>query len=222
MQSSLNRGRFSPGTQAFHYRVFLTLNEFKLPFLVGGDCAVDYYTGITPRIQNLDFFVRPDDCQRVLVMLSTIGYPTELSALDWRGRAFSGEHSVNIIFNSPDRRVEVDETWFEHAVEAEILDIPVKFCSPEDLIWSKASNHSIDPLEVLAVGDLLDACSERLDWSRLLHRFGCQWRMLFGHLILFCFVCPTGRRRVPDWVLQALSHQFDAESEEDWKPFYGA
>ncbi len=51
---------------------------------------------------------------------------------------------------------------------------------------------------------LLQARAEDLDWERLLGRFGEDWRVLLSHLVLFGFVYPTERERVPRWVMRRL------------------
>jgi hypothetical protein len=61
------------------------------------------------------------------------------------------------------------------------------------------------------VAHLLRACSERLDWSRLLQRFGNHWRVLYSHLILFGFIYPGERSRIPSWVMEELSQRLQHE-----------
>ncbi len=43
-----------------------------------------------------------------------------------------------------------------------------------------------------------------LDWQRLLRRFGPHWRVLFSHLVLFGFVYPSERHRIPERVMSEL------------------
>jgi hypothetical protein len=63
------------------------------------------------------------------------------------------------------------------------------------------------------VSHLILALGEQLDWERLLDRFGAHWRVLLSHLILFGFIFPSARSRVPDWVMQDLLRRLQSELE---------
>jgi len=58
---------------------------------------------------------------------------------------------------------------------------------------------------------LLRAQAEHLDWPRLLARFGADWRVLLSHLLLFGFVYPSERERVPATVMRELLGRAQAE-----------
>ena len=53
------------------------------------------------------------------------------------------------------------------------------------------------------------------DWDRLLRRFGPHWQLLLVHLLLFGFVYPAERQRVPARVVEALLQRFGAERDGD-------
>jgi hypothetical protein len=63
------------------------------------------------------------------------------------------------------------------------------------------------------VAHLIRACGPELDWRRLLHRFGRNWRLLLSHLVLFGFIYPGERRRVPAWVLRELVARLRSETD---------
>src|SRR5262249_47285839 len=54
------------------------------------------------------------------------------------------------------------------------------------------------------VAHLLRECAEELDWHRLIERYGANYRVLLGHLVLFGFVYPDERDRIPHWVMEQL------------------
>src|SRR3712207_1672753 len=121
MQSNvLDQNELAPQTRAFYCEVLNILSNSQIPFLIGGGFAFSRYTGIARQTKDLDLFVRPDDCPHILEVLSQNGYRTELTASQWLGKAFCGEDFVDIIFNSANGVSEVDELWFEHAVEDQI------------------------------------------------------------------------------------------------------
>lgn len=212
MQShTLNQNELEAQTRAFYCQVLDILNKSQIPFLVGGGFAFSHYTGITRYTKDLDLFVRPDDCPQILEVLSQNGYRTELTASQWLGKAYCGEDCVDLIFNSANGVSEVDELWFEYAVEDQILGIPVRVCPVEETIWSKAFVMARDRFDGPDVVHLIRACSDRLDWQRLLRRFGNHWRVLFSHLILFGFIYPGERSRIPNWVMDKLFQRLQHE-----------
>ena len=63
------------------------------------------------------------------------------------------------------------------------------------------------------IAHLLRACAERLDWSRLLERFDSHWRVLLSHLVLFGFVYPYERGRIPPFVMDTLLGRLQGEAQ---------
>ncbi|GAB1545257.1 hypothetical protein NUACC21_79330 [Scytonema sp. NUACC21] len=200
-----------PQTRAFYCQALQLLNESKVPFLVAGAFAFERHTGIARPTKDLDIFVRPQDKERTMEVLSAASCETEVHSQHWLAKAFCGENFVDIIFNSANGITEVDNGWFQRAVNVEVLGIPVQICSPEDLLWSKSFVMARDRYDGADVAHLLLTCGERLDWSYLLHCFGSDWRVLFSHLILFGFIYPTERSLIPNWVMQELSKRLQDE-----------
>jgi hypothetical protein len=66
-------------------------------------------------------------------------------------------------------------------------------------------------MTVRIIAHILLFRAEPLDWPRLLRRFGPHWRVLLSHLILFGYIYPSERERIPDAVLQELLHRLAAE-----------
>jgi hypothetical protein len=211
MQSSSRQDELNP-RHAFYHRALVTLNQFKVPFLVGGAFALKRYTGIARQwTKDFDIFVYPRDCKRVLEVLCAAGCQTELTFPHWLGKAFYGEDHIDIIFSSGNGICRVDDAWFEHSVEGEIFNIPVRFNSPEEIIWSKAFIMERERYDGADIAHILHACGKSLDWSRLLNRFGSHWRVLFSHLILFGFIYPDEQSQIPNWVMDELSNRLQNE-----------
>jgi hypothetical protein len=61
------------------------------------------------------------------------------------------------------------------------------------------------------VAHVLLATSDRLDWRRLLDRYGKHWRALYAHLVLFGFSYPSERSRIPAWVMTELNDRLAEE-----------
>jgi hypothetical protein len=204
------------GVEAQPYRFYRdalrALQKAAVPFLVGGAYALAYHIGILRRTKDLDLFTRPEDCERALEVLSATGCRTELTDPHWLAKAYAGEDFIDVIFSSGNAIAQVDDVWFEHAITANVLGMTVPLCPPEETIWSKAFVMERERYDGADVAHLLRACGERLDWDRLLERFGAHWRLLLSHLILFTFIYPSEPGRIPRSVMQTLIDRLQSES----------
>ncbi|HXG05628.1 MAG TPA: nucleotidyltransferase [Candidatus Binatia bacterium] len=197
---------------AFYRRALGALAEAGIPFLVGGAYALERYTGIVRDTKDLDIFVRPEDCEGVLRAFDTAGFETELTYPHWLGKAFSRGDMVDIIFSSGNGCARVDEEWFRHAVEADVLGMRVGLIPVEEMIWSKAFVMERERYDGADIAHLLRARAAGLDWPRLVRRFGPHWRVLLSHLVLFGFIYPGHRADVPERVMQRLIDRLARES----------
>jgi hypothetical protein len=198
-------------SKQFYYRALVALTEARVPFLLGGAYALERYTGIARDTKDVDLFVRPEDCEPALKAFAARGCQTELTFSHWLGKAYCGEYFADVIFSSGNGVARVDDEWFEHAVDAEMLGVPVKLCPVEETIWSKSFVLERERYDGADVVHLLRARADQMDWRRLLRRFGPHWRVLLSHLVLFGFVYPAERSQIPDWVMQELVRNLDAE-----------
>jgi len=183
----------------------------NVPFLVGGAYAFARYTGIERHTKDFDIFVRFEDAQRALDMLAEAGYHTEMTHPHWLGKAFSGEDFVDVIFSAGNGVARVDEAWFERAVDGVVLGKQVKLVPPEEMLWSKAFIQERERFDGADVAHVLRACAATLDWEHLLDRFGSNWRVLFGHMVLFGFIYPNDRERMPASVMRSLIQRLSDE-----------
>jgi hypothetical protein len=206
-------GHLDPVTAGFYRRAMASLNDAALPFLVGGAYALERHTGIARHTKDFDIFVRPSDRDRVLNALAAAGYHTELAFPHWLGKAFHRDAFVDVIWSSGNGIAQVDDEWFTYAVTSRVLAMPAWLCPPEEMIWSKAFVMERERYDGNDVAHLLRGCGDRLAWRRLLRRFGPHWRILLGHLVLFGFIYPSERSRVPAWVTALLSRRLADETD---------
>jgi hypothetical protein len=178
---------------------------------VGGAYAFAQYTGIERHTKDFDIFVRPDDAPAALEALAQSGYMTELPFPHWLGKAHCGDEYADIIYSSGNGVSRVDDHWFEHARESEILGKRVRMCPPEEMIWSKAFVKERERYDGADVMHLLRACAADLDWRRLVARFGSHWRVLLADLVLFGFVYPAERTKIPADLMRDLMARLDVE-----------
>ena len=190
---------------ALYGQALARLVESELPFLVGGAFALERYTGIARDTKDLDIFLRPSDLDAALAVLSSLGCETKVPFPHWLAKAHTADGVIDFIFSSGNGVARVDDEWFEHAVGTEVLGIPVKICPAEETIWSKALIMERERYDGADVAHLIRALGPQLDWARMLRRFGPHWRVLLSHLVLFGFIYPGERWRVPAAVLRDLT-----------------
>jgi len=181
-----------------------------VPFLVGGAYAFERYTGIARHTKDLDIFIREADHQRALAALEQDGCRGEVPFPHWLAKAYCGEYFVDLIFSSGNGVAPVDDDWFTHSVEETVLDIPVQIVPAEEMIWQKALIMERERFDGADVAHLLRARGDRLDWDRLLRRFGQHWPVLLSHLVLFGYIYPDEQAKLPAGVMRLLLGRVEA------------
>jgi hypothetical protein len=193
-----------PDTAIFYRESMRTLAEAGIPFMVGGAYAFGVYTGIARHTKDLDLFLRPADVERALDQFRVEGYVPELTFPHWLAKVYCGEDCLDLIFRAGNGLCEVDDSWFERAREEEVLEERAFLTPPEEMLWMKAYIMERERFDGADVAHLIHSCAERLDWAHLLRRFGSHWRVLLSHLVLFGFIYPSERNRIPASVLSDL------------------
>ena len=200
-------------SRLFYREAMEVLNRASVPFLVGGAFAFIHQAGIDKSTKDLDIFARPQDVQRLLEACASAGYETELVFSHWLAKIRSPEGFIDVIFNSGNGVAAVDDGWFEHATDGEVLSVPVKIAPAEETLWSKAFVMERERYDGADVAHLILAHAERMDWERLIARFGQHWRILLAHLVMYGFIFPSERSRVPARVMQDLTRRLEQETE---------
>jgi hypothetical protein len=198
-------------TNTFYRRTLHVLSDAQVPFLVGGSHALLHYTGIVRETKDFDLFLRRDDVEDALEALALAGYRTQIAFRHWLAKAKQGNDHVDLVFSSGNGVARVDDDWFTHAVEAEVLGMPVKIAPVEELLWQKAFVMERERYDGADVMHILRTCAEAFDWERLLRRFESHWHVLLFHLIFFIFVYPSERHRVPPQVVGELLSRLQGE-----------
>jgi hypothetical protein len=203
-----------PDTADFFRRTFRLLAERGVPFVVGGAYAFEHYTGILRPTRDADVFVRHVDLDRALVALADGGYDIDHAFPHWLAKARHGPHYVDVIYRSGNGVSDVDDGWMELGPMAQVLGEDVRLCPPEELILTKAFIMERERCDTADVLHLFLTVGHRLDWHRLLDRFGSHWRVLLAHLVLFEYVYPGERARVPRPVIEALLRRESLEQSD--------
>jgi len=203
METSSARAIHDPAAD-FYIDALKKLQDTGIPFLVGGAFAFSHYSHVPRDTKDVDIFVRPDDCPRVLEAFEKFGYQTEMPFPHWLGKIYADNHFIDVIFSSGNGLARVDDLWFDHAPRTNVLGVIVRLSPVEEMIWSKSFILERERFDGADVMHLLRETGPSLDWPRLLMRFGDYWRVLLSQLILFGFVYPDKRQNVPQWVMDEL------------------
>src|ERR687897_1368296 len=198
-------------SREFYREAMEFLSKANIPFLVGGAFAFVHQAGIDRSTKDLDIFVRPSDVQLLMRASGDAGYEADLFYSHWLAKIRSPSGFVDVIFSSGNGVAVVDDQWFEHATEREVLGVRVMVAPPEESLWSKAFVMERERFDGADVAHIILAHGERLDWRRLIDRFGPHWRVLPAHLVLFGFIYPSSRSRVPTAVMRELLERLQSE-----------
>jgi hypothetical protein len=193
-----------PDKAARFYRdVLRILNRANAKYLVGGSLALAHYMHLARRPKDLDIFLPREECMKVLQLLDQHGYTTEVLHPHWLAKAYCGDHFIDFIFNSGNGVVPVDETWFDGARSVRLFGVPVRLCTPEDIVWSKAFIMDRERFDGADVAHLIRDVGSDFDWDKVLDRFQHHWRVLLSHMLLYQYIFPQSNE-IPEWVLHQL------------------
>ena len=198
-------------TNAFYRRTLHVLSDARVPFLVGGSHALLNYTGIVRETKDFDLFIRQADVDPALEAVRQAGYHTEITFPHWLAKAQQGADVVDLVYSSGNGVCRVDDEWFQYAIEADVLGMPVKIAPVEELLWQKAYVMERERYDGADVAHILRTCAEQLDWDRVLRRFDSHWQLLASHLVLFGFIYPSERHRIPSRVMSNLMSRLQQE-----------
>lgn len=196
-----------PDTAAFYRDVIETLLNARIPFLLGGAYAFEVYTDIGGRTKDLDLFIRAADVRRALSAARRRGWSAEIHSRHWIGKIHDREHFVDFIYNSGNGLCPIDDEWFDHARPSEVFGLPVQLAPIEEMIWQKSFIQERERYDGADVAHLIRVHGRTLDWERLIKRFDGHWPVLFAHLVLYDYIYPSERDRVPGSVLAQLSER---------------
>ena len=194
------------------YREAAQLLEVEgIPFLVGGAYALACYTGISRQTKDVDFFLRAGDVDRALVAFQNAGYDTEKTFPHWLAKVHAKDNLVDLIYAAGNGLCEVDDSWFTRAREDELLGRPVKIVAPEEMIWMKSFIQERERYDGADVAHLFLSCADLIDWQHLRNRFAEDWRVLYSQIVLFGYIFPSERGRIP----LELIREFNARMQEE-------
>jgi hypothetical protein len=174
----------------------------EAPFLLGGAFALAGYTGRCRNTKDLDLFVLPSDKDKVVDALTKMGfddyYPTMAYDRGWIYRATRDGVIVDTIWQTPNRRNEVDEEWFNRARSIVLKGETLAILPAEELLAIKLYVLQRDRCDWPDLINLLYATCEELDWQHVVNRLGSEQPLLAGLLHVFNWVAPREALCIPE------------------------
>src|SRR5262252_159009 len=195
----------------FHRRSVAALHAAEVPFLIGGAYMLEVCGGVSRSTKDFDLYLRPNHVKAALRALARAGYKTELTFPHWLAKATYEAGILDLIFRAGNGFCQVD-SWFDSAREDELLGVPVKLCAPEEMIWMKAYIMERERFDGADIAHILLCCAADIDWPHLVRRFGPDWRVLLSHLILFGYIYPGDRARIPATIMEDLITRLRGEA----------
>jgi predicted nucleotidyltransferase len=204
-------GKDKDKSDRLHRRSVVALQDADIPFLIGGAYVVEVYAGVSRQTKDFDLYLRPQHVDLALDALKRAGYKTEKTFPHWLAKAERGRDCVDLIFRAGNGLCEVDDSWFQRARSCEFLGFEVKLCAPEEMIWMKAYIMERERFDGADIAHVLQSCAKELDWPHLVRRFGPDWRVLLSHLVLFGYVYPGERDKIPTAIMEDLIARLRSE-----------
>ena len=201
LAASCSRVPAFPAEQAELYRrVLASLQAQGIGFAVAGAFAFQRYTGIWRFTKDLDLFLPRAEVPRALALCRQIGFNTEVRDPVWLAKAWHDGYFVDLISGMSNGAIWVTPEWIGQAVRDTVLDQSTLVLAAEDLILSKLFVTRRDRFDGSDIVHLLHARGPVLDWPRLLRAAEPFWQLLWWHLILYDYIYPQARERVPEAV----------------------
>ena len=209
------------------WRVYLdAINAARavgVDFLLGGAFGLAAYTGRCRNTKDLDFFVLPQEKQKLVDALTRAGFEDYYSKLaydrGWIYRATRDEVIVDVIWQTPNRRSEVDHQWFARARKITLRGEKLQVIPAEELLAIKLYVLQRDRCDWPDLINLLYANCGTLDWEHILSRMNAETPLLNALLHIFTWVAPRHAECIPQWVREKF-HLQATDEDRDMDPAY--
>ncbi len=199
-------------------RAIGALNRGGIPFVVTGAYAIYEYTGIYRETKDLDLFVEPEQVLPAMQLLREEGFRTRLEQAHWIAKAKLGDHFLDIIFGMGNGLALVDADWYRHSRPAILAAHPVRVAPAEELIWHRLFINERHRHDMADIAHLILCRGDRLDWERLVRKTGEHWPLLLAQLLMFGYVYPDARDRVPREIVDDLLTRASAHLDREPAP----
>lgn len=193
-------------------------------FLLGGAFGLAAYTGRCRNTKDIDFFVLPRDKDKVVAALNQAGFQDYYSTLPYdRGWIYRGTRDgmiVDVIWQTPNRRSEVDQEWFSRARKITLRGEKLRVIPAEELLAIKIYVLQRDRCDWPDLINLLYANCGSLDWEHILSRMNGETPLISALLHVFNWVAPHHAECIPQWVREQFHLHDSTDAERELDPLY--
>jgi hypothetical protein len=190
--------------EAFHAGLLAMFEDSRIPFRVGGTCAVNAYIGLDRPTKDIDIFCRAGDHMRILAIARQAGHDIAVEDDRWIAKIRRGLYYCDVIFSSANLIAPVTDEWLEELHHAAVFGVDVKLLPPTELIWSKSFIMDRTRYDGADIAHLILKKHEHISWRRLLAYMDHHWEVLLGHVLNFRYIYPSDRTLIPEWLMDEL------------------
>jgi hypothetical protein len=138
------------------------LRDAGVPHVLAGGLA-SWARGGPQSGHDVDFLVRPEDAERALQALVDAGLRAERPPEGWLLKAYDGDVLVDLIFEPSGGPV--TDAEIERGEELEVVAMPVRVSSLEDVLVAKLLALDEPTLDYHGVLEIARAVREQVDWD---------------------------------------------------------
>jgi hypothetical protein len=213
-------GRIPEAEWEVYRQVITEVRAAEIPFAFGGAFATAVYTGQFRNTKDFDFYILPDDRERMKQAIARAGLQDYFEQLpydrSWIFRASRGDIIVDAIWTMANHRADVDQAWLRQGAEVIIRGERLRAIPVEELIWSKLYVLQRERSDWGDVFKLIDAQSDTIDWRYLQHRMTDDAPLLAGALAVFAWLAPDRAPTIaaPVWTQLGLKPPAPASNGE--------
>lgn len=187
---------------AVYCKALNAIRPLGWPFLIGGAFGLAAHTGRWRNTKDLDFFVMPAHHEAFVDALLKAGFSDYYVKLPydrgWIFRAVFEGVIVDVIWDTPNRRTQVDELWFQYASHLTLHGESVLAVPAEELVVLKTFVLQKDRCDWTDLINLLCFQAGQIDWRLVIERFGPEVPLLQALLNVFAWVCPIEATQIPE------------------------
>ena len=200
--------RIPDGEWGVYRRVIHEARRAGIPVAFGGAFAAAVYTGELRNTKDFDFYILPEDRDRMAEAIGRAGLHDLFNQLpydrSWIYRGTAGDVVVDAIWAMANQRAPVDRRWLTHGPEVVIRGERLRAIPVEELIWAKLYIVQRTRCDWVDVINLIDARAESVQWAHLLDRLGEDSPLLTGALSVFGWLVPDRAQDIPALVWERL------------------
>ncbi len=141
--------------------------EHEIPFVLAGSLA-SWARGGPETHHDLDFVVKPEDADRALEALESVGMRPEKPPEEWLYKAWDGEVLIDLIFHPSG--LKPDDDMMERAERINVLSMEMPVMSIEDVLVTKINALTEHSLRYEGLLEMARALREQVNWTDVRER----------------------------------------------------